>query len=252
MTEGQTPRLTQRITDGIEPGPSLRTYLETRFDLIITSIKDKAHAQDAALLAFVDATKQSALALKAATDAQALATDLRYQQRFEAQSDALAAAFLSQQTAMKTALEAAKEAVNAALAAADRAVLKAELAADKRFEALNELRQMLNDMVGTLITKSEADQRFTAMSEKFETLVKHVDTLEGRQNVSAGEQVGGRRSKDDTRMYVTVGISIVGVLILLATFIIARVNSGASAPVIYVPAPPGTTLPATPPATVPR
>jgi hypothetical protein len=55
--------------------------------------------------------------------------DLRYQQRYEAQSRALDAALL-----------AADRAVQAALQAADRAVQKAELAADKRFELLNELR----------------------------------------------------------------------------------------------------------------
>jgi hypothetical protein len=51
--------------------------------------------------------------------------DLRYQQRFDAQQEALVAA-----------LNAQKEAVAAALMAADRAVAKAELANDKRFDSV--------------------------------------------------------------------------------------------------------------------
>lgn len=194
--------------------PSLSTYLETRLNLLTEQIKDSAAAQASALGSSIEAMKQ---ALTAA--------DLRYQQRFAAQGEALQAAFLSQQVAMKTALEAAKEAVNAALAAADRAVLKAELAADKRFEALNELRQMLNDTMKILMTRTEVHQMVGAVAEKGEALSKRVDGIEGRLNLQAGEASGNRRTKDDTRAYVAVGISLVLVALAIATFFIARMNT---------------------------
>ena len=103
-------------------GPSLETYVETRFNLLIESIHGQMEQQKDACRMIVDSSKVASVALKAASEAAQVATDLRYQQRFEAQSDALAAAFQSQQQAMQTAFTVAEKAVQAALAAADRAV----------------------------------------------------------------------------------------------------------------------------------
>ena len=104
------------------------------------------------------------------------------------------------------------------MAAADRAVSKAELAADKRFEALNELRQMLTEMVGNLVPKSEAEQRFNALAEKIDGNAKRIDELNSRFNVLAGETTGNRRNRDDNKAQIAIGISIVGMLITLALF----------------------------------
>lgn len=185
-----------------DSGPSLETYIETRFNLLTEAIKDAAGTQSSALGSSIEAMKQ-ALA----------AADLRYQQRFDAQAEALAAAF-----------SAAKEAVSAALAGADRAVLKAELAADKRFEALNELRQMLNDTIKILMTRQEVTQMVGAVAEKIDAAGKRTDALEARLNVATGEQSGNRRTKDDTRAYVALGVSLVIVIIAIATFVIARMQ----------------------------
>ena len=155
-----------------ETGPPLREYVETRFNLLVEDIAGKLTAQNDALINFVNNVKESLAA-----------TDLRYQQRFESQSDALAAAFLAQQTAMKTALDAAKEAVNAALAAADRAVSKTELSADKRFESLGQL----------------INQRFDTMAANIETTNMRVGKLEGRFNTSNGEITGGQRVQTDNK-----------------------------------------------------
>lgn len=181
-------------------GPTLSTYVETRFNLLQETVRESAAAQTTALASSIDQLKQSIAA-----------ADLRYQQRFDAQADALAAAF-----------SAAKEAVNAALAGADRAVLKAELAADKRFEALNELRQMLNDTLKILMTRSEVMQMVGAAVEKIEATGKRLDLLDARMNIVAGEASGSRRSKDDLRVWIGVGISIILLGLAAATFIIAR------------------------------
>jgi len=199
-------------------GPSLETYLETRLNLLTV-------AQDAALAA----------------------ADLRYEQRFDAQSKAVAAAFLAQQTAMQTALIAAEKAVQAALAAADRAVSKAELAADKRFDALNELRQMLNDTLKNLVTRTESDGQYKGQTEKIEANAKRIDGLEGRLNVRDGETAGNRRTKDDSKSVLGVVVSLIGVTILVITFFLTRVAPAPAPQVIYVPSPPGTLLPTTPP-----
>lgn len=171
---------------GAGSGPELETYVETRFNLLIKSMEDKLEAQD-----------------------------LRYQQRFEAQSDALSAAFLSQQTAMKTAFDVAEKAVNAALAAADRAVSKAELASDKRFDALNELRQMLNDMVGTLLTRNEAGAKFDALSEKIGAGEKSLGAVHGRIDALAAASGGGRTARDDFKSNLATIISLVVLAVVL-------------------------------------
>jgi len=223
----------RRSSDAGNSGPSLEQYIETRFNLLTQTLKDQAKAQSDALTGVVEASKVAMQAIKAAVEASQVAADLRYQQRFEAQSDALAAAFLSQQTAMQTALKTAQEAVQEALAAADRAVSKAELAADKRFEALNELRQMLNDMVATLFPRIEAESRFKSVAEKIEAQsktqidkieanAKRIDELGGRIQTIQGEKAGGQGARDSTRNAIVLGILILSALIALAGFIIAR------------------------------
>ena len=179
---------------------SMKTYIETRLNLLTEKMKEAEALQKEALTALADATK-----------AAAQAADLRYQQRFEAQSDALTAA-----------LQAAKEAVQAAQAAADRAVAKAEAAADKRFEALNELRQMLNDMVATMLTRNEAKQQFDAMAEKLGATEAHISRVESRLDTMQGADSGGRQSKIDTRAVVALGITALIAAMALITFILAR------------------------------
>jgi hypothetical protein len=203
-------------------GVSLTVYFERRFELLTESMKEQGHVQKDALVAFTEATKVSLAALKAAAEAAQAATDLRYQQRFEAQSDALTAAFLSQQTAMQTAFTVAEKAVQAALAAADRAVSKAELAADKRFEALNELRSMLNDMVATLMTRVEALQRFEANASKQEAQNARIDQIEGRFNTLSGSIMGGAANRELTRSNLATLILIVSAVTGLVGWLIAH------------------------------
>lgn len=213
-------------------GPSLETYVETRLNLLTVALQESAQAQSSALGSSIEATKESLAALDRVVVAAIAAADLRYEQRYNAQADALAAAFLSQQVAMKTALEAAKEAVQAALAAADRAVTKSEQAADKRFEALNELRQMLNDMVGSLITRVEAVQRFDSITEKIDAGVKRVESLEARYNTMTGEQSGSERRGRDVvtaaraNVGMVVGIVGGGVGLILLVIAVLRFFSG--------------------------
>jgi hypothetical protein len=156
-------------------GPPLEQYVETRLNLLTKMIVEQSKMHTEALAAFAEASKASLAAAKAVAEAAQAATDLRYQQRFEAQSDALAAAFLSQQTAMQTAFVVAEKAVQAALAAADRAVSKAELAADKRFESVNEFRKTLDDQQRTLMPRNEAGVMVGALADKVSALKLQVE-----------------------------------------------------------------------------
>lgn len=163
--------------DDSASGPTLETYVETRFNLLIEFINEKFAAQDVAMRAFVTSSETLADAMDKRFTASQIAADIRYQQRFEAQSDALTAAFLAQQTAMKTALEAAEKAVQAALAAQERAVLKAELASDKRFESVNEFRKTLSDQQATFMPKSEAAVTSHAMNMKVAEMREDITKL---------------------------------------------------------------------------
>jgi DNA-binding SARP family transcriptional activator len=113
--------------------------------------------------------------------------DVRYNQRFQAQQEALTAA-----------LSAAKEAVAAALLAADRAVSKAELAAEKRFESVNEFRGALSDQTAKLLPRVEADARFSNLEEKINRLDK----------ADAGRS-GGEIVKDNSGRVILLIIGIV-------------------------------------------
>jgi len=113
--------------------------------------------------------------------------DLRYQQRFDAQSRALEAALL-----------AAEKAVGTALTAAEKAVNKAETAAEKRFESVNEFRQQLNDYQSTLLPRTEYEARHVVLVEKIAELSSRVDKTEGTSK--GGQQMWG---------YVAAAIALV-------------------------------------------
>ena len=208
------------VTAPTADGPSLQDYVETRFDLLSDSVKTQMQSQSDSVQTIVETSRIAAIAIKAASEAAQAATDLRYQQRFEAQSDALAAAFLSQQTAMQTAFVVAEKAVQAALAAADRAVSKAELAADKRFEALNELRNMLNETLTTLMTRGEATLSFAVVSEKEETNRRGIAALDARLNTIVGEAAGGQRGRENLKGWIMAAVAVITVAILIAGFLL--------------------------------
>lgn len=125
--------------------------------------------------------------------------DRRYQQRYEAQQEGVAAALAAQE-----------KAVNAALIAADRAVIKAELAAEKRFEAVNEFRATLADQAATLMPRAEAEARLLSMAEKLSEITNRI-------NRSAGNGEGVHQSW-------AVVVAVVGMAIGAGGLILAVVR----------------------------
>jgi galactokinase len=123
------------------------------------------------------------------------ANDLRYQQRFDAQGKALDAAFST-----------AKSAVDAALAASDKAAVKTELTSDKRFADLGDLIR----------------EQFRSMSDKFDSTSQRITSIESRLNISAGEMVGTRTVKSDTKSLWALGISILLMLLTILSLILRK------------------------------
>jgi hypothetical protein len=102
--------------------------------------------------------------------------DEAYQQRFEAQEKATAAA-----------LSAQRQAIDAALVATERAVSKAEMATEKRFESVNEFRQTLDNQQRTLATRTEVEVEIRGIKEKIEVL---QGLVERSQASRSGIQLG--------------------------------------------------------------
>jgi hypothetical protein len=125
--------------------------------------------------------------------------DLRYAQRFQAQSEALTAAFAAQQNA-----------VSAALLAADRAVAKAETASEKRFDAVNEFRQSLADQSRLQMPRAECEERMRSMKEA-------IDKLEQEVRLDTGAKRGGRDS-----WAIIVALIAVAANVILGAFYVAH------------------------------
>ncbi len=113
--------------------------------------------------------------------------DLRYQQRHEAQTAAVAEVdkrsqqrFDAQQQAVQDALLAQEKAVNAALTAADRAVAKAEAAAERRFDSVNEFRSTLSDQATTLMPRGEAEAKLTSLNDRLIEVSRLTERNEGK------------------------------------------------------------------------
>lgn len=156
--------------------------------------------------------------LKANVDQQFGALYRLLDERKETSDEAGRVALVAQKTAMQTALEAAEKAVNVALISAEKAVNKAELAADKRFENMNEFRQQLNDQAATFMPRTEADIRITAVAT---SLTEHVATadVQFREIRSALDVLRGNIA--GTQRAVTVGITVLALLVTIAGVLIA-------------------------------
>lgn len=89
----------------------------------------------------------------------------------------LAASIGSQKAMTEAAFLNAEKSVYAAMIAAEKAVSKAEISTDKRFEAVNEFRGMLSDIVNKMIPRAEAEQRFVSLSTFVNKL--DVDLVQG-------------------------------------------------------------------------
>jgi hypothetical protein len=102
-------------------------------------------------------------------EALLIASDLRHQQRFDAQ-----------EKAVRDALAAAEKAVAAAMSAASLAVTKAEVAAEKRLDSVNEFRGQLKDQAATLLPRTESEQRFTTVEQRLSKIESMQTRVVGR------------------------------------------------------------------------
>ncbi len=139
------------------------------------------------------------------------AADLRYQQRFDAQQEALVAA-----------LNAAKESVASALSAADRAVAKAEMASEKRFESVNEFRLQLSDQAAKFVSRDVLDGQALAVDARFEGIARELVVLRERLVGIEQQKVGRNEQRTQANWTVGVALSGAGLMLSLIGVIIGR------------------------------
>jgi hypothetical protein len=204
--------------------------LETAIDYLLGIIGEK-HTHTSRLIDEKDEHTRTLIA----------GNDKRYEQRFDASQKALEVGFAAAKAAVDASFAAQKEAINAALAAADRAVSKAELATEKRFESVNEFRGTLDNQQRTLIPRSEVDVMVKGVEEKIQNLTKLMDGVQAeRLGIKGGWGYA---------------VGVAGFVALVYGFVASSKTPApvvAAPQVIYVPSPPGTMLPSTPPQAVPR
>ncbi len=118
--------------------------------------------------------------------------DRRYDQRFKSHSDQMSEKdvrdqqrFDAQQLALRDALLAQEKAVSAALLAAQEAVSKAETAAEKRFDAVNEFRAQLADLIATFMPRNETTVLLNSLAERITSLEERANQAQGSTQGSA-------------------------------------------------------------------
>jgi hypothetical protein len=96
-------------------------------------------------------------------------------------------------------IDGLKENVGTAMAASDKAIGKADIAIEKRFDSVNEFRKSLDDMVNTLLPRSEYQVQHQALVEKVNDLFQRLLIVETAK-AAKREGIG------------TLGAIVVGVL----------------------------------------
>lgn len=134
---------------------------------------------DAAILHRKEQTEILIKALRIEVQGQIVEMDRRYQERFEAQTEALSAAFTAQQTATQAALASADQAVQTALASAEKAVVKSDNQAEIRIKELAEQvdRQFAADEKSRAVLSHAAANAAEAADIVIQRRFAHVDAL---------------------------------------------------------------------------
>jgi hypothetical protein len=213
---------------------SLREYVDARILATVEARKvdviDLARLTDEKLAGLKEVLHAAMATLRATIDER----DKLYNERS-----------LTGKTAVDAALKSAETAVNSAFAASEKAIVKSDVNAEKWRENANEWRAAMMDRESKFAPRAEVDTEIKSLRHEMQSLKE-----------SRAESTGERRQHVETRTNWLAILSLVGFLITAIGFVL---KTGAPPPavtpqpqIIYTPAPPGTQLPSSPPATVPR
>lgn len=138
--------------------------------------------------------------LKQHFDALLRARDLRFDQRFTAQ----------------------QEAIHAALLAAKEAVSKAESATERRFDAVNEFRAQLADQASTFARQDNLSQALEGRDKLITALTERVRELELARSGMTGGQARVMDQRAVIAGWVGAATLIIAVIVIVANVLSSR------------------------------
>lgn len=103
--------------------------------------------------------------------------------------------------------------------AAKMAVLKSEAGYEKRFEHLNELRQMVTDRETKFMTSAESRSLHNATADKLNELTNRFNLRDGRESGSASNRSEQRAGTGEIRANVSTGIAVLTGICALFLFL---------------------------------
>lgn len=187
---------------------ALTALVDSQIERVVRQLDDARHYYDKILIErdrrYDERFEASQTAVKAALSANEKAIDTA----FESREKAIAAAFLSSEKAIEAAFVSAEKAIN-------KAEQSIEKRADATYVAIGELQQLL----GGLMPRTEAEGRFTAAlaavaeirktyDASFATLADRVKGLEARGQ-------GKAESQFDMRAWMVALVAFVGLVVTL-------------------------------------
>ena len=112
-----------------------------------------------------------------------------------------------------------KEMVETAFENAQTAITKADIATEKRFEGVNEFRAALSDQATQFVTRDA----MVALADKIENQIdqhrKDMDGIIRRLDLREGQTQGSRITGGILVTVITVGVGVLGLLLVLATYL---------------------------------
>jgi hypothetical protein len=162
-------------------------------------LEDAQNALHREIVDLRDYTKQQILDLRESD--RIMTTDLRDSVRTQADDHRrmLDERYATQTKALDAAFKAAEQAVAVALANAEKATAKAETAADKRFDAVNEFRQVLTDQTSSFIPRVEYDAAHSTVVDQVATMGNRLAALELRLTSRLDRGEGGQAAVTQSR-----------------------------------------------------
>jgi hypothetical protein len=198
-------------------------------EALMTARISQAGAERSILLTGLDQRTQ---AIRDELDGQLGHLQRQVDQRFEASKETLVALkvmlderYATQTKALDAAFKAAEQAVAVALANAEKATVKAEMAADKRFDAVNEFRQVLTDQTATFLPRTEYDAARTALSDRIAFNADRVGALElrltSRLDRGEGADAGTATSRTERRLDIGQLLQVLVAVVAVAAVVVA-------------------------------